>query len=485
MRTLVLLTAFVAVGWSTVWCASTVAAAPFFIGLGDLPGGTFNSSATSVSADGLVVVGSSSSASGGEAFRWTQGGGMVGLGDLAGGPFGSSATGLSADGSVVVGSSAVETASSHGEPPFRTYYRAFRWTQSGGMVSLGLLSNSSDTTSFGYAVSANGSVTVGMSGVFPIMQAVHGEAFRRTQGGAKTGLGVLPDYDYSDAWDVSADGSVIVGRSWSGARQFLGGEAFLWTQNSGMVSLGDLAGGTVNSRAYGISADGAVVVGRGNSASGTEAFRWTQGSGMVGLGDLPGGIFSSTAVGIAADGSVIVGQGNSVVGTEAFLWDTTHGMRSLRDVFVSDFGLGASLAGWTLTSANDISADGQFIVGSGTNPSGNTEAWIARLSPQPALPGDFNNNGTVGPEDYDVWKANFGSTTLLTADGNGDGRINAADYTVWRNNLGASLLGSGSAGASPSHAAVPEPGAEVLFVLGMALIASGGKRVARRRKRQS
>ena len=73
------------------------------------------------------------------------------------------------------------------------------------------------------------------------------------------------------------------------------------------------------------------------------------------------------------------------------------------------------------------------------------------------LPGDFNGNGTVGPEDYNVWKANFGSTTLLAADGNGDGIVDAADYTVWRNNLGATLPGGGSAGASPSHTAAPEP----------------------------
>lgn len=50
-----------------------------FQGLGDLPGGNIFSQAAGVSADGSVVVGQSNSASGGEAFRWTAGGGMVGL----------------------------------------------------------------------------------------------------------------------------------------------------------------------------------------------------------------------------------------------------------------------------------------------------------------------------------------------------------------------------------------------------------------------
>jgi len=65
------------------------------------------------------------------------------------------------------------------------------------------------------------------------------------------------------------------------------------------------------------------------------------------------------------------------------------------------------------------------------------------------VPGDYNKNGSVGPEDYDVWKSNFG-TSLAAADGNGNGVVDAADYTVWRNNLG-TVLGSGSL------ASVPEP----------------------------
>ncbi len=97
-----------------------------FTPLGDLPGGGVLSVATGVNSDGLVVVGQSASASGNEAFRWTQVDSMVGLGDLAGGVFSSSANGVNSDGSVVVGRGISASGS-----------EAFRWTQVGGMVGLG------------------------------------------------------------------------------------------------------------------------------------------------------------------------------------------------------------------------------------------------------------------------------------------------------------------------------------------------------------
>ena len=72
-----------------------------FSGLGDLPGGSFDSYAYGVSGDGSTVVGRSTSGSGNEAFRWTESGGMQGLGDLQGGSFYSYANGVSGDGSTV------------------------------------------------------------------------------------------------------------------------------------------------------------------------------------------------------------------------------------------------------------------------------------------------------------------------------------------------------------------------------------------------
>ena len=150
---------------------------------------------------------------------------------------------------------------------------------------------------------------------------------------------------------------------------------------SSFTGLGDLAGGSFYSYAYGVSADGSVAVGRSISASGSEAFRWTDGGGMVGLGDLAGGSFSSRAFGVSADGSAVVGRGSSASGTEAFVWDETNGMRGLMQVLMDQ---GIDMTGWSLTEASGVSADGLTIVGYGTNPLSQQEGWIATIVPEPS-----------------------------------------------------------------------------------------------------
>jgi hypothetical protein len=95
-------------------------------------------------------------------------------------------------------------------------------------------------------------------------------------------------------------------------------------------------------------------------------------------------------------------------------------------------------------------------------------AWWAGNATSP--PGDYNRNGSVGPEDYDVWKSNFG-TNFANADGNGNGAVDAGDYTIWRDNFGA---GSGSGGL----ATVPEPSAFVLAAVGAAFVGGRMKRRA-------
>jgi probable HAF family extracellular repeat protein len=105
------------------------------------------SPASGVSADGIVVVGTSKSTNGNEAFRWTSTNGMEALGDFPGSYFNSVAYGISPDGSVIVGRGNTGV-----EDPFL-------WTDESGLVHLGFLP--CDTWNTAFAASANGSVIVG------------------------------------------------------------------------------------------------------------------------------------------------------------------------------------------------------------------------------------------------------------------------------------------------------------------------------------
>jgi probable HAF family extracellular repeat protein len=350
-----------------------------FQGLGDLPGGEFLSAAYGVSEDGTYVVGRGTTepapeeyeALGYRAFLWSQSGGMVNLGDLPGGDVYSSAHGVSRDGTVVVG----EGRSPIG-PESPTGTEAFRWTEQGGMVGIGDLPGGY-FASEARGLSADGSVVVGWG----YSDVGAPEAFYWTEAEGLVGIGDLPPDDSmgdSMAYSISSDGTVVAGTGHSPKS-----EAFRWTEEGGMVGLG-LLPGMEASTAYDISSDGSVVVGNsayygdlnGDGEMDQEAFRWTQCSGMEGLGDLPGGAFYSNAMGVSADGSVIVGWGTTAQGQRAFIWDEANGMRSLQDVLTNVYGL--DLTGWTLTNAYDISADGTTIVGRGSSPNG-TEAWVAKI----------------------------------------------------------------------------------------------------------
>jgi uncharacterized membrane protein len=102
------------------------------------------------------------------------------------------------------------------------------------------------------------------------------------------------------------------------------------------------------------------------------------------LGDLPGGDFSSQAIATNFDGSIVVGQSRtSLLEPDAFIWTQSGGMRNLQEMLITDYGLGAELAGWRLWGANDISDDGMVIVGDGRGPSGAIEGFVVVI-PEPS-----------------------------------------------------------------------------------------------------
>jgi probable HAF family extracellular repeat protein len=256
-------------------------------------------SASAISHDGLVVVGSQA---GPGAVRWTEATGIVPIGDANTG-----AGATNDDGSVVAGSFRAGPNDNH----------AFRWTPASGATPLGDLPGGADG-SFATGVSGDGAVVIGTSESGSGSQA-HAEAFRWTEADGMVGLGDLPGGALiSSADGVNHDGSIIVGQSGSTASGFGGGEAFVWRQSTGMVGLGFLPnnGENPNSTAVDVTDDGSVIVGSSTSFAilnqpvdvAGEAFIWTPATGMTRLWDA----LLLAGVDPAADGWTLLGSGNAV-----------------------------------------------------------------------------------------------------------------------------------------------------------------------------
>ena len=183
-------------------------------------------------------------------------------------------------------------------------------------------------------------------------------------------LGVINAGDIASlAYDNNNVGQVVGRDDPAGRGGF--GDGFVWSPlKCIMEMIGDLPGGIVDTTARRIN-DHGQVVGNASSANGVaEAFLWDPITGTQGLGDLPGGAFESRAFGINDLGQV-VGTGTTDAGESGFLWTESDGM-----VEISSLITDGSASGWVLSHPKQINNRGQ-IVGFGTNPSGNIEAWLA------------------------------------------------------------------------------------------------------------
>ncbi len=230
------------------------------------------------------------------------------------------------------------------------------------LTHLGVLSGYSWTVAT--AVSADGSAVVGYC-----YRGGDYEAFLWTEETGMTGLGHLQD-DYSKAWGVSGDGSVVVGAS--------DGHAFRWTEEDGMVQLADLTGGLNNGKAAGISSDGSTTVGYGYSGNIHEAVCWGSDDTPIALGSGRWGEGSAAS----ADGSVVVGAAtDETPRTRSFRWTEEDGFS-----YLDDAGEGI---GWNV--ANDVSSDGTVIVG----------AMVTNASPYSREAYRWTEDGWLGLGDFE------------------------------------------------------------------------------------
>lgn len=196
-------------------------------------------------------------------------------------------------------------------------------------------------------------------------------------------IGFLPNANATEAFDVSSDGSTVVGQS--------GGRAFRWTRQSGIVALRHLG---IASGAQAVSGDGRVAAGSYLGRLGlnlSEAVRWaTPTSSAQGLGVASPSGNQTYALGIDDQGGVVVGRATTNFGSiQPFVWTAATGVqilgqndgeaRSVSRDGTTVVGIEGGFAfRWTLagglqslgapasaaaTVAYDCSADGSVIVG--------------------------------------------------------------------------------------------------------------------------
>ena len=403
--------------------------AAWFQGLGDLEGGSVDSYASAITADGSTIIGTSSSSLGNEVFRWTKTTGMKGLGWTSPGVL------SSADGAVIT----------DGE---------FRWT-AGDRQLVDLKNPIPPIDSYsnrGIVLSADGStIFVTFPGTFQPEAGGYGYRWTADQGWQSffnEGSGAY----FAFFWQVSEDGRTIIGdvnnSEWSAER------GVRWTASGGLEFLTP-ADPAEFTRALAVSADGTVTLGVeligpysnspgahldlvrwsndghrthvtipsdwiGQSHPGSvglpfitrdnrtvigtvtkdasypvhfTVFRWTQDGALE---RFPGGDDMVVSA-MSDDGKVLLAeyQGTDAGSTGYWMWHEGVGWQRLNQVF-QDNGLDSS--GWSYLSPKGMSADGKTIYGNGRDPSGQYEPWAARLGGRnpvivlPGIAGSFPTN---------------------------------------------------------------------------------------------
>ena len=393
--------------------AGSTLADPGFTGIGDLAGGPATSEALGISESGTDVVGYGTIAGNvGRAILWS-GGTITPIVDPSG-LYATRAAYAVINRGVVVG----EALGPNGVEAFKYNLQGGnRFRALGGNVPGGFFGGAA------YDVSANGSLAVGSR-----EQAGFLLEAARWDGPSITGLGYLaPGGALSVALGVSLDGTTIVGSSDSGNDSL----AFKIGSDGVMSPLGTLPG-LITSEAKAVNEDGTVIVGTATLSNRTASVKWTNGVAAE-LSDLPGGFNFASANACDFTGDVVVGRASSDAGLEAVVWRNGH-VFIIRELLTAA-GV-TSHIGWELSVANGVSGNGLIVCGTGINPAGETEGWVATLPENDPLPcpADFNGDGFLDFFDYDDYVNCFETGTCpgeRNADFNGDNFVDFFDYDAF------------------------------------------------------
>lgn len=229
---------------------------------------------------------------------------------------------LSADGSIVLGAanSGDETELN---PAFVSSQQATLLGIDGNAIALGFPRKDpvSEYISDPIAISGDGKTAI-------IDSYLGGANAQPATWSAKTGIITRDDYGpffLNSAWDLSHDGLIIVGS--------YGNEPATWSASSGLKSFTLPPSRNEEGVFTAVDRDGTTF---GGSATGgdTEAFVYSEESGYILLGDLPGGIFGSEVRALSPDGKIAAGFSYTL--TEAgfelpspFIWTAENGLQNL------------------------------------------------------------------------------------------------------------------------------------------------------------
>jgi uncharacterized membrane protein len=297
-----------------------------------------------VSADGTVVAGFCDSVKPNPMYRWTRTTGFQSL------PYLTNATdcgvqGISGDGNFVGGYCNLATGSS----------QPVRWSGTSAPVNVGLAGYPGGQIS---SLNTNGTAMTGVL-VAALANGHNGAGLWRT-GMNPVPINNVTGADSSFGNAISADGSTIVGNvQVVNATGYPGPRAFRWAQG-GMMTLVPLPGGGSYSYASSVSTDGNKVCGSSDATgpSGTvKGYVFNVMTNTLTTLIEPSATYAAHSPVISDDGTTVAGSGD----TGGWISTNLGTPVLLANVLA---GFGVDLTGLVIDGIVDLSADGKVVVGS-------------------------------------------------------------------------------------------------------------------------